>query len=377
MPNMSQVNLQKVQTQQLQNQPSYVISQPMTPHTLQSSPSNYNVPLVFGSLGDSMQVSGVNLMSRVLSNQSLNVNKFAINELSQGKAISSATIATPMSESLIQGPYLSLQPVATTHPDQQNMYRSTVQVGNLFGPQCDPLDLMVVPLQSSPVQTIQSPKSPVQRSKTTLTSKGALNNIINDKLSPTKAQLNEQTFAKKLARIGYHPVQQKLCSPEGGASLSKEGRPFFLEEMKRRKIVRMNKTAEQRIEQHFKTYHGLHKRCQPSVGNYLLERMNTNQILMDRFSKKHQLFQSPDDFLSEDKKYNRGALWRDKTIQQSPKQSTVTLQGNNVQSPTGQGRPIVQQFTNNDVTIYNIEQITDQLIDHTNRTINLDMNNES
>lgn len=93
-----------------------------------------------------------------------------------------------------------------------------------------------------------------------------------------------------MASLGFHRVKSNLCAPDAGATLSTDGHPFFLEQMKRKKIVRMNKASKLRIDKHFNKNYVINERCHPSNGNYILERMNENQKMMERFRTKYQLF---------------------------------------------------------------------------------------
>lgn len=46
-----------------------------------------------------------------------------------------------------------------------------------------------------------------------------------------------------MAELGFHRVKQKLCARDAGATLSTDGHPFFLEQMKNKKMVRMNRAS--------------------------------------------------------------------------------------------------------------------------------------
>ena len=64
------------------------------------------------------------------------------------------------------------------------------------------------------------------------------------------AKTTKNKQVKLIGGLDYHKLQHKLCTREAGASLTNEGVPFHIEEMRRQKLVKANKTHKLRLGMH-------------------------------------------------------------------------------------------------------------------------------
>lgn len=97
----------------------------------------------------------------------------------------------------------------------------------------------------------------------------------------SKTTKNEQ--AKIIGDMEYHLLQHKLLTREGGATLNNDGAPFCIEQMDKLRLIKSNKTHQLRMGIWNAAISNMNHHCKPHAGSYILNRMNANQKVMNKY----------------------------------------------------------------------------------------------
>ena len=87
-------------------------------------------------------------------------------------------------------------------------------------------------------------------------------------------------------RYDLDQIRSKLFSRDGGASLTDEGIPFLIQQMKKDSLIKSNKTQRLRADRYNERVQKAQPKIQPSK-NYILDKMKANERIFEREKTKH------------------------------------------------------------------------------------------
>ena len=88
-------------------------------------------------------------------------------------------------------------------------------------------------------------------------------------------------------RFETNEFRESLYSRENDVGLKKDGRPFYIDQMERERLIKTSKSHTLRAQQHNHAYQAARGIIKPTAraGDYILDRFNANQCLYERAKK--------------------------------------------------------------------------------------------
>lgn len=114
---------------------------------------------------------------------------------------------------------------------------------------------------------------------------GTSRSLRRPKVRAAQSLFHQQEELEFMNRFDLHEIRSRLFSREGGASLTDEGVPFLIQQMKKHSYVKNNKTHRLRAERYDQKLNKTSSTIKPSK-NYILDKLKANERIFEQEKNK-------------------------------------------------------------------------------------------